>query len=72
MGAGMAPFAGMTRAVALYVLAGYTPLIGWFVVAPAALLISVGSFAATIRPRRTDAARPVVAEPGLPGLGQMP
>lgn len=43
LGSPMLPFAGLTRAAALYVVAGFLPVIGWFFLLPAALLLSVGS-----------------------------
>ena len=43
IGTQLTPFAATTRGVALYVLAGYTPIVGWFCAAPAALVLSVGA-----------------------------
>ena len=43
VGSHMAPFAQRTRAVALFVGAGLTPVVGWFVVTPAAALIGIGA-----------------------------
>ena len=43
LGSPMTPFASLTRASVLYVAAGFLPVIGWGVVLPAALLLSVGS-----------------------------
>ncbi len=53
-------FGGVTRAAILYVLAGFLPVLGWFVLVPAALLLSVGSAASVMLPRR--AARPARVE----------
>ncbi len=46
------PFGGVTRAAILYVLAGFLPLLGWFVLVPGALLLSVGSATSVMLPRR--------------------
>ena len=43
LGSPMAPFASLTRAAILYVLAGFLPVVGWFLILPGALLLSVGS-----------------------------
>jgi hypothetical protein len=43
LGAPMTPFASLTRASVLYVLAGFLPGVGWFVLVPAALCLAVGS-----------------------------
>ena len=51
-GTGLSPFAGLTRAAILYVLAGFLPVLGWFVILPCALLLSVGSGAAALAPIR--------------------
>ena len=58
LGSPMTPFASLTRASVLYVAAGFLPVIGWGVVLPAALLLSVGSgvavlFGARPKPRLT-------------------
>jgi hypothetical protein len=57
-GSELAPFARLTRSVALYVGAGFLPVIGWFVVTPAALLMSAGAAVSTMRPRRALAYDP--------------
>lgn len=46
VGSHMNPFAMLTRGTILYVAAGFLPIIGWFLVAPVALLLSVGGGAA--------------------------
>ena len=48
LGSPMTPFASLTRASVLYVAAGFLPVIGWGVVLPAALLLSVGSGVAVL------------------------
>lgn len=62
LGSPMTPFASLTRASVLYVAAGFLPVIGWGVVLPAALLLSVGSGVAVLG-RAEPQARPV---PSLP------
>ena len=60
-GTDMTPFARLTRATALYVCAGFLPLVGWLAVVPAALLLSVGA-AARPRRRQVRTAPPVMPE----------
>ena len=48
LGSPMTPFASLTRASVLYVATGFLPVIGWGVVLPAALLLSVGSGVAVL------------------------
>ena len=48
LGSPMTPFASLTRASVLYVAAGFLPVIGWGIVLPAALLLSVGSGVAVL------------------------
>ena len=62
MGSPMAPFASLTRASVLYVAAGFLPVIGWFFVLPAALLLSVGAAASPCCARRRSR-RPVAYAP---------
>lgn len=62
LGSPMTPFASLTRASVLYVAAGFLPVIGWGVVLPAALLLSVGSGIAVLFGARPQA-RPI---PPLP------
>lgn len=52
VGTHMRPFAALTRGAALYVAAGFLPIIGWFLVAPLALLFSLGGAFAALRPIR--------------------
>jgi hypothetical protein len=66
LGTPMTPFASLTRASILYVLAGFLPVIGWFVVLPGVLFLAVGSGALSLSPARILApARPVEAEAAL-------
>lgn len=51
-GSELTPFARLTRSVALSVGAGFLPVIGWFVIAPVALLLSAGAAVSAMRPRR--------------------
>lgn len=44
-GTTLSPFAAITRSAFLYVTSGLTPIIGWFVVTPLALLVSLGAAA---------------------------
>lgn len=55
-GAGMPPFASLTRAAVLYVLAGFLPVLGWFVILPTALFLSVGGAVSTLLPARIQSA----------------
>jgi len=48
----MSPFASLTRAAILYVLAGFLPVLGWFVLLPCALALSVGGGVAALAPKR--------------------
>ncbi|MCW3060954.1 MAG: hypothetical protein JWQ02_2775 [Capsulimonas sp.] len=72
VGSHMAPFAQRTRAVALFVGAGLTPIVGWFVVTPAAALIGIGAAWSALR---APARMPEVVAPapalGEIGLGEM-
>lgn len=43
VGVSMSPFASLTRGTLVYVISGFLPIIGWFLVAPVALLLSLGS-----------------------------
>ena len=65
LGSPMTPFAGLTRASLLYVAAGFLPVIGWGIVLPAALLLSLGSGSAALlrRPRRVRPASSISAAP---------
>lgn len=42
-GTAMNPFASLTRATVLLVLAGFVPLVGWFLVTPLVAFIALGS-----------------------------
>lgn len=59
-GSELTPFARLTRSVALSVGAGFLPVIGWFVIAPAALLLSAGAAVSAMRPRRATAYDPTI------------
>lgn len=48
-GTSLSPFAALTRGTALYVVAGFLPVVGWFLIVPLALLLSVGSGVAACR-----------------------
>jgi len=48
LGSPLTPFGSLTRASALYVAAGFLPVIGWGVVLPTALLLSLGSGVAVL------------------------
>jgi hypothetical protein len=59
-GTQMPPFAALTRATLLFVTAGFLPLVGWFLVVPAAALVSLGGGFCVLRaPRKPRPARPV-------------
>lgn len=64
LGSPMTPFASLTRASVLYVTSGFLPVIGWGVLLPAALLLSIGSGVAVLG-RAKPKARPL---PPLPVL----
>ena len=49
LGSALTPFERLTRASALYAAAGFFPILGWFIVLPAALLLSLGSAALALR-----------------------
>lgn len=55
-GAAPSPFASLTRAAILYVLSGFLPALGWFVLLPGALLLSVGSGVTALLPVRVKSA----------------
>lgn len=52
VGSHMNPFATLTRGTILYVAAGFLPIIGWFLVAPIALLLSLGGGVAALWGRK--------------------
>lgn len=62
MGSPLAPFASLTRASVLYVVAGFLPGIGWFAVMPIALLLAVGSGVTALRREKKPAPLPVPYE----------
>jgi hypothetical protein len=47
----LSPFASLTRSSFLYVLAGFVPIIGWFVITPVAAIVSAGAGWRAIRSR---------------------
>jgi hypothetical protein len=49
IGTEMAPFARLTRAAALYVGAGFVPIVGWFLVMPIATLATIGAGLVSVR-----------------------
>lgn len=64
-------FAALTRATGLYVAAGFLPVVGWFTIAPLALIFSVGAATAALFPGRTkpapaDMPNPSAIVPSLP------
>lgn len=66
VGSHMNPFAMLTRGTILYVAAGFLPVIGWFLVAPVALLLSLGGGAAAVMARRQAGSAPMAAEAPRP------
>ena len=48
-GTRMTPFASLTRGTVLYVMAGFLPIIGWFLIVPVSLLLSLGSGVMALR-----------------------
>ncbi|BDI34505.1 hypothetical protein CCAX7_65560 [Capsulimonas corticalis] len=62
VGSHMAPFAQRTRAVALFVGAGLTPIVGWFVVTPVAALIGIGAAVSALK-AQDRVSEPVAATP---------
>ena len=71
VGSHMNPFATLTRGTILYVAAGFLPVIGWFLVAPAALLLSIGGGAAALLTRREKDNR-VASHPAAIGMVHSP
>jgi hypothetical protein len=65
-GTPMPPFAALTRGTILFVTAGFLPVVGWFLIVPAAALLSLGAgwsvLRAPARPRQ-PAAEYTAAEP---------
>ena len=68
-GAKMSPFASLTRGTILYVAAGYLPVIGWFLIVPVALCLSVGSGVGVLAPVAPVRPREAVAAPSELGVG---
>lgn len=66
-GSNAAGFPVLVRATALYVAAGFLPVVGWFVITPLALLFSVGAASAALLPgrRRTRPAE-TAPSPAMP------
>lgn len=54
-GSRLQPFAALTRGALLFVMAGFLPIVGWFLIVPAALLLSLG---AGLSGLRTPQAKP--------------
>ncbi len=62
LGSPLSPFGSLTRASVLYVSSGFLPILGWFILIPAALLFSVGcGFEALRQPKKSQAAMEVLA-----------
>ncbi len=59
-GTRMTPFAALTRGTVLYVAAGFLPIIGWFLIVPVALLLSLGSGVMALR-KEAMTPRPLTA-----------
>lgn len=57
VGSPLTPFAALTRASFLYVAAGFLPVIGWFLVLPASLLLALGAGLPALFPARVPAPR---------------
>ena len=70
----LAGFPSLTRATALYVAAGYLPVVGWFAIAPIAFIFSVGAawsavFGRTPKPQPVAPIEPQTASlPTTPGF----
>ncbi len=67
VGTHMTSFHALTRGAALYVVSGLLPVIGWFFIAPFALIVSVGAGASALRRERrvsADSALPI--SPAVP------
>ncbi len=59
LGSPLSPFGSLTRASVLYVSVGFLPVLGWFFLVPAALLLSVGCGLAALRgPKKARLAVP--------------
>ena len=55
-GTQMSPFASLTRGTIVYVAAGFLPGVGWLLIAPVAVLLSLGSgVAVMVRPQAARA-----------------
>lgn len=54
VGTSMTPFGSLTRASLLYVVAGFLPVLGWFLILPGALLLSVGAGVSALLPARAQ------------------
>ena len=70
VGTEMPPFAALTRGTALYVLAGLLPVVGWFLITPLALLLSLGGAFAALRPARAGSGHgkaPLLPQNWAPG-----
>jgi hypothetical protein len=65
MGTHMHPFHALTRGTTLYIASGLLPIVGWFFLAPVALILSVGAGWVGLRmPKKTVEAPP--AAPFVP------
>ncbi len=76
VGAAMSPFASLTRGALVYATAGFLPIIGWFLITPIALLLSVGCAVTALHSRGSRSDVPVqndtVPPPRLGGASEVP
>ncbi len=70
VGSHMNPFATLTRGTILYVAAGFLPVVGWFLVAPVALLLSLGGGAGAILARQEKESSRAKEAPPAPNNGE--
>jgi hypothetical protein len=72
-GSVLSPFASLTRASLLYVAAGLLPIIGWFVITPLALVLSIGAAIAPVKKPKEDAVQAIAVSSEKPvGLNWEP
>jgi hypothetical protein len=72
-GSQLTGFTALTRATALYVAAGFLPVVGWFAIAPVAFFFSVGAasnsvFAGKPKPQPIATEPPTVSLPHATGV----
>lgn len=70
VGAPLLPFAARTRATVLFVTAGFLPVVGWFLILPASLLLALGAGLLVLRSPRAqpDPTQTAAEVPGLEPL----